>query len=108
MDYLYTTLFCVLLLGVLALTVALSGYLLFRLVDRRLRRCPNCDRAAAGTIVESQVKTLGTFIDRSGNNPVRIKQEKVTDHYRCDHCAHTWTHSFERKERAPVQGAPPT
>ena len=101
-DFFYFGLLFLLLLTVFAVFWLVGGYILFRMVDRKLRACPDCKRGAAGTIIETEIEPLGTQIDRTGKEAVRVKSERVTDHYQCNHCGHTWTRTFERKERIPI------
>lgn len=103
-DLLYYTLTLLIILAIFGVFWVIGGYILFRVVDRKLRRCPNCKRAAAGTIIESETEPLGIQVDRRGKEMVRIKSEKVIDHFQCDHCGHTWTRSFERKQPVPTIG----
>jgi len=97
-DFLYFGLVLLIILAVFGVFWIVAGFILFRLVDRKLRRCPNCKRGAAGIIVESETEPHGIYTDRRGKDMVRIKSEKVIDHYQCNRCGHTWTRSFERKE----------
>jgi len=102
LDLLYFTLILLIFLAIFAIFWLISGYAIFRAVDHKLRRCPNCKRGAAGIIVETETEPLGIQMDRTGKELVRIKSEKVIDHFECNHCGHTWIRSFERKERYPV------
>lgn len=104
-EYLVLAFVCILFLVVIIGFVVIQGYILLRLVERKLRRCPNCKRVA-GAIVSSESASLGTQLDRTGKELVRIKSERVIDHYQCGRCNHTWTYSFDREERTPVRGAP--
>lgn len=103
-DFLYFVLILLILLAAFGLFWLVAGYIIFRSVDSKLRRCPNCKRGAAGVIVESETEPLGTRIDRMGKDMVRVRHEKVIDHYECNHCGHTWIRSFERKERLTPLG----
>jgi DNA-directed RNA polymerase subunit RPC12/RpoP len=104
-EILILALICLLFLAVLAGFMVLQGYVLFRMVERRLRRCPNCNRSA-GKIIESETEPLRTQLDRTGKELVRVESERVTDHYQCENCGHKWTHAFDREERKPVKGTP--
>lgn len=101
-DLFYYLLIVIILLGVFGVFWAVGGYLIFRTVDSKLRRCPNCNRGGAGVIVDTETTPLGSHVDRTGRKAVRIKSEKVTDHFECSHCAHTWMRTYERKERYPI------
>jgi hypothetical protein len=79
------------------------GWLLFRSVDRNLRRCPKCKRGGTGTIIETTIEPLGIKVDRSKLTTVRLRREEVTDQYSCNHCGHQWTRSFIRQQVLPVQ-----
>lgn len=103
-DLLYYTLTLLIILAIFGVFWVIAGYILFRVVDRKLRRCPNCKRGGAGIIVESETEPLGIEIDRRGKEMVRIKSEKVIDHFQCGNCGHTWTRSFERKQPVPTVG----
>jgi hypothetical protein len=94
------------IIGLMALFWIAGGYIMFFFIDRRLRACPGCKCKAAGTIIETGKEPISNAVDRKGRKPVRVKVEKVTDHYQCEHCGHTWSHTFERTERTPIQGVP--
>jgi DNA-directed RNA polymerase subunit RPC12/RpoP len=102
-DLFYYCLTALIILAIFGVFWAIAGFVIFRTVDRRLRRCPNCKRGAVGIIVDTETTPLGTHIDRSGKNPVQIKSEKVTDHFECKHCGHKWMRTYERKERYPIR-----
>jgi hypothetical protein len=104
-DNLVLALICIVFIALMAGFIVLEVYVLFRLIERRLHRCPNCKRIA-GTIIETETIPRGTQLDRTGKELVRVKTERVIDHYQCERCQHTWTHSFERVERTPIRGAP--
>lgn len=101
-DLFYYLLIFLIILAIFAVIWLIGGVIIYRIVDNKLRRCPNCKRGAAGFIVQTETEALGIRMDRTGKELVRIKSEKVTDHYECQHCKHTWIRSFERKERMPV------
>lgn len=101
-DWIYFVPVCLLSLVFFALFWLIIGYLLFRSVDHNLRRCPNCKRGAVGKIIDTDIEPIQTRIDHSKLTPVRIKREKVTDHYQCERCGHTWMRSFERREQKPI------
>ncbi len=104
-EYIVLALICLLFLAVLVGFMVMEGYVLVRMVERRLRRCPNCKRVA-GKIIETETASLGTELDRTGKELVRVKSERVVDYYQCERCHHTWTHAFDREQRTPVRGAP--
>ena len=89
---------CGLLLGVLALGVAFS-YLLLNLTYRRILTCPECGEKSAGEHFDTEELQLSSHIDHRGRKAVRVKKVKITDHYRCKQCEHTWSRSFERTDR---------
>jgi hypothetical protein len=101
-DLLYFALILLIGLATFAVFWLIAGYIIFRTVDSKLRGCPGCKRGATGIIVETETEYLGTHIDRMGRETVRIRTEKVIDHYECNRCGHTWVRSFERKERNPI------
>ena len=108
MDFLgllYLLPVCIVGLLVIALFWWIFGWLLTESVDRNLRRCPNCKRGGVGSIIDTEIESLGVKVDRSKLTTIRTKREKVTDHYSCDHCGHQWTRSFTREEQLPVQKA---
>lgn len=105
-DLIYLLPICLLSLAFMVGFVMLIGYLLFRSVDSNLRRCPSCKRGAIGKIMDTEIELIQSRIDYSKLTPVRTKREKVTDHYECKRCGHTWTRSFERHSRTPIKGAP--
>lgn len=89
---------CGLLILVLLLGIGLN-YLWLRLMLRRVRACPSCGAKAAGEITETEEIVLSNSVDRRGRKPVRIKETKNIDHYKCSECDHTWTRSFIQKDR---------
>ncbi len=105
-DLLVYGLIVALIIGLMALFWIAGGYIMFFFIDRRLRACPNCKRKATGQIIESEAELISNAVDHKGKRPLRVKVEKVTDHYQCEHCQHSWAHTFERTGRTPIQGVP--
>lgn len=103
-DLFYYTLIFLGILAVFAVIWLIGGFFIYRAVDNKLRRCPNCKRGGAGVILETETESMGVKMDRTGKELLRIKSEKVIDHYECQHCQHTWDRSFVRTERVPVSG----
>ena len=103
LDLMYYTLIFLAMLAAFGVFWIIAGYLIFGSVDSKLRKCPSCRRGGAGMIVETETEFLGVTIDRSGKQAVRVRSEKVMDHYECKHCQHTWLRTFERKERQPLK-----
>lgn len=101
-DLGYYLLICLIWLGIFVIFWSICGFLIYRYVDRRLRACPNCKRGASGTITQTEIEQLGVHIDHSGKKSVQVKSEKVTDHYECANCGHTWLRTYERKEQIPL------
>ncbi|NUM45440.1 MAG: hypothetical protein HUU38_12115 [Anaerolineales bacterium] len=101
-DLFYYLLIFLTFLAMFAIFWLISGFIIFRVVDNKLRRCPNCKRGAAGIITNTETEPMGVQMDRTGKDLVRIKSEKVVDSYECKHCQHTWVRSFVRKERMAV------
>lgn len=102
----YLILACLVFLLLIGLFWWIFSWLLFRSVDRNLRRCPKCKRGSIGTIIETTIEPLGIKVDRSKLTTIRFRREMVTDHYSCDQCGHQWTRSFMRQQELPVQKAP--
>ena len=102
-DYFYFALILILFIAIFGVFWLVGGYIIFRSVDRKLRRCPNCKRGGTGYINDTDIVPLGVTIERNRKETVRIQSSKVTDYYECEHCHHTWLRTFERKERQPVQ-----
>ena len=105
-DMFYFALILLVILAFFAVIWMIGGYFLARSVDRNYRACPECKRKAAGMIIDTDVETLSTKIDRAKLTPFRVTVEKVTDQYRCEYCGHTWEKTFEREDRKPLQGTP--
>jgi hypothetical protein len=101
-DFVYYILLCLIWVAVFVIFWAICGFIIFRVVDRKLRACPDCKRRAAGIITNTEIEELGLQVDHTGKEPMRIKSEKVTDQYECKHCGHIWMRTYERKERTPV------
>ena len=89
---------CGLLILVMLVGIALNS-LWLRLMYRRIRACPECGTKGAGEIIDTQEIVIANNVDYRGRKPVRLKETKITDHFRCESCAHTWSRSFTRKER---------
>ena len=106
MSLLYLIPVCVVSLLLIGVFWWAFGWLIFRSVDRNLRRCPKCKRGGVGKIVDTEIESLGVKVDRSKLTTIRFKRERVTDLYSCERCGHQWTRSFTRQEELPVQNAP--
>ena len=102
-DFGYYILLCLIWAGIFIIFWAICGYIIFRVVDRKLRACPGCKRRAAGFITDTEIEPLGSQVYHTGKSPMRVKSEKVTDHYECKHCNYTWMRTYERKERYPLE-----
>jgi hypothetical protein len=105
-DLGYYVLICLIWVMIFVVFWSIAGFLIYRFVDRKLRACPNCRKRAAGMIQETEIEPLTTKIEHTGKESVQIKSEKVTDHYQCKHCEHTWLRTYERKERIPIEKQP--
>jgi ribosomal protein L37AE/L43A len=90
--------FCILPILVLMIGVAIS-YLLLNRTYRRYWNCPECEKKAAGEIIDSIEEVISNKVDYTLRNPVRMKEIRITDHYQCKECKHTWTRSFTKRER---------
>ena len=101
-DFGYYALICIIWVVVFIVFWAICGYILYRFVDRKLRACPNCKRKASGIIEHTELESLGKKIEHTGKESVQISSEKVTDHFECKHCHHTWMRTYVRKERIPI------
>ncbi len=93
---------CGLLILVMLLGIGLN-YLWLQVMYRRIRTCPECEAKGAGEIVDTQEIVLANNVDYKGRKPVRLKETKITDHYQCETCQHTWERTFTRKERLPIK-----
>jgi hypothetical protein len=102
-DFGYYILLCLIWVIVFIIFWAICGFLLYRFVDRKLRRCPDCNRGSSGMITDTDIEHLDVEIDHSGKQAMKIKSEKVTDHLECKHCGHTWIRSYVRKDRIPIE-----
>lgn len=102
-DFGYYILLCLIWAVIFAIFWAICGYIIFRVVDQKLRACPGCRRKAAGIITDTEIEQLDMQVDHSGKESMRVKSEKVTDHYECKHCGHAWMRTYERKERTPIK-----
>ena len=101
-DLGYYFLICGIWVAIFIVFWAVLGFLLYLMVDRKLRACPNCKRKASGIIEHTELEPLGKQIEHSGKESVQISSEKVTDHFECKHCHHTWERTYVRKERLPM------
>ena len=101
-DIGYYVLICLAWVGVFIIFWAICGYIIYNLVDRKLRACPNCKRKASGIIEHTELEPLGVQIEHSGKESVQVSSEKVTDHFECKYCKHTWMRTYVRKERIPI------
>ena len=101
-DFGFYLLLCLLWVGIFIVFWSISGFLIYLFVDRKLRSCPNCKQRSAGKIIQTDIEPLGEVVDHRGRKSVRVKSERVTDHFVCQHCDHTWMRTFERKEQTPL------
>jgi hypothetical protein len=101
-DLGYYILICLVWAGIFIIFWAICGFFIYRFVDRKLRSCPSCKRGASGSILTTEIEPMGMQIDHAGKKSMQVKSEKVTDHYQCKHCEHTWLRTYERKERIPL------
>lgn len=93
---------CGLLILVLFLGIV-ANYFWLQIMYRRIRACPECGAKGAGEIVDTDEIVLANNVDYKGRKPVRLKETKITDHFRCEACLHTWERSFTRRERIPIK-----
>ena len=93
---------CGLLILVLILGIA-ANYFWLQVMYRRIRACPECGAKAAGEVVNTDEIVLANNVDYKGRKPVRLKETKITDHFCCEICQHTWERSFTRRERIPIK-----
>jgi ribosomal protein L37AE/L43A len=89
---------CALLLLVLFIGVVVN-YFWLKVMYRRIRACPECNAKSAGEVIDTQAVVLSNKVDYKLRKPVRVKEIKITDHYQCEVCKHTWTRTFTQKER---------
>jgi transcription elongation factor Elf1 len=92
---------CGLLLLVLFIGVAVN-YFWLKFMYRRILACPECNAKGAGEVIDTQEVILSNKVDYKLRKPVRIKETKITDHYQCKVCGHSWTRSFTQKERVRI------
>jgi len=97
---------CGLLILILLIGIALN-YFWLKFMLRNIRSCPQCGAKAAGEIQDTEEIVLSNSVDRRGRKPVRIKETKFIDHYKCSQCGHTWTRSFTQKDRIRMDDVNP-
>ena len=106
MDFIDVTLtilpMCGLLILVLLMGISLN-YLWLRLMLRNIHACPECGAKSAGEIVDTTEIILSNHVDHRGRKPVRIKETKMIDNYKCEVCGHTWNRSFTRTDRIKME-----
>ena len=76
---------------------------MLKFMYRNILACPECGKKSAGEICDTDEIQLSSHIDHRGRKAVRIKEVEITDHYKCTECAHTWSRSFKRTERIPIE-----
>lgn len=91
------------LCGLVIAFLAAVVFITIKVLDRRLRRCPECDRTGTGFIADTETFESNSHIDYRQNNPMRTKEFRRVDHYECEHCGHQWTRTSERVDRTPYQ-----
>lgn len=107
LDVTFTILpMCGLLILVLLMGIVLN-YFWLKLMLRNIRACPECGAKSAGEIMDTQEIILSNHVDHKGRKPVRIKETKIIDNYKCTVCEHTWTRSFNRKDRIKMDNITP-
>jgi ribosomal protein L37AE/L43A len=92
---------CALLLLVIFIGIG-ANYFWLKIMYRQIRACPECKTKGSGEIIDTQEVVLSNMVDYKIRKPVRIKETKITDHYQCEVCKHTWTRSFTEKERIKI------
>jgi len=92
---------CVLLILVMLMGIAFNA-LWLKIMYRRIRACPGCGAKAAGEIIDTDEIVIANNVDYRRLKPTRLKETKITDHFRCEACQHTWERSFTRRERIPI------
>ena len=98
-DIIYPALIICGFAAVAILVVMTATGWLFRVTDGRLRRCPNCKRKGSGYITKTDTVESKSHMDFSGRIPLRITNEAFEDHYKCEHCGHSWVIPFQRTRR---------
>jgi hypothetical protein len=93
---------CLLLILVLLMGIGIN-YLWLRLMYKRIRACPACSEKGTAEIVDIDEIIISNKVDYQRRKPVRIKETKYTDHYKCKNCDHIWTRTYIEKERIPME-----
>ena len=75
-DFMYFALILIIILSIFAILWLVGGYFLFRQVDAKLRKCPNCNKGGGGLIVETNTTPLGSVVDHSGKESVTWRTTK--------------------------------
>jgi hypothetical protein len=96
---------CGLLIIVLLIGVGIN-YFWLKLMLRNIRACPECNAKAAGELVDTQEIVISNNVDYKRRKPIRIKETKVIDSYKCEFCQHTWTRTFSKKDRIKMDDIP--
>ena len=115
-DILYPFLLTGGLCGVILLVTVGSSYLWLTWMNRQAAKCPECGKAGAGELVDSEMinsrtrteqrKRLGLF--RQETKPVRVTEETYKDHFKCEHCEHEWTKTARWTKTSPEEERFPT
>ena len=94
----------VIFMFLLMMGVGVGAFMVWaRVIDGRLRKCPNCNQRGSGYITESEVLDRRRHIDYKGRVPVQTTIEDLNDHYQCEACGHTWSITFKHTEHKRVK-----
>jgi hypothetical protein len=102
-EIFYPLLLIVIMLVLMAVVGIGTSMVWLRVMDGRLRKCPNCNQKGGGYITESETLDSRSHMDFKGREPMRITIEELNDHYKCEQCGHTWSITFQRTDRERVR-----
>jgi hypothetical protein len=100
---LYPSLLVCAFFGLILLVGIGFSYLWLRMLDRRMRKCPRCQKVGAGAVTESTVIASKNYMDFQRQPPARVAVKTYEDHYECQYCGHKWTKTAEETTRTTVK-----
>lgn len=86
--------FIAVMLGV----VVITSYFWLRYMDNTLRKCPQCEARGAGEIQETVALDSSSAVDFKRKPHRLVVTKHFEDHYACNQCGHTWSHTFRETE----------
>jgi len=89
--------------GIIVLAGVGCAYWALIIFDKRMRKCPHCHKIGGGDVTESAMIGSKNYMDFKHQPPIRVTVKTYEEHYRCQHCGHTWIKTAEETVRNLVK-----